>query len=49
LLPVLTEQHNTYPGVSLPLAESCTPQAKTTLATQPEARVVAGEVPMRFV
>src|SRR6516162_11454116 len=27
----LTEQHNTYPGVSLPPPESCTPQAKTAL------------------
>ena len=45
----LTAQHNTYPGVSLPFAEWCTPQAKTALATQPAVRVVTGEVPVRFV
>ena len=45
----LTEQHNTYPGVSLPPPESCTPQAKTALVTQPEVRVVTGEIPVRFV
>ena len=28
---LLTEQHNTWPGVSLPWAGMCTPQAKTAL------------------
>src|ERR1700691_5320869 len=56
----LTEQHNTYPGVRLPVTGGCTPQAKTALtapladpAAQPgdytTVWVVTGEVPVRFV
>ena len=56
----LTAQHNTYPGVRLPVAGPCTPQAKTAQATPPAGlasavlgdhttvRVVTGEIPVRF-
>src|SRR4029077_13597680 len=38
----LTAQHNTYPGVRLPVAGPCTPQAKTAQAAPPgQARASA--------